>query len=140
MINSVGAGGILSLTEIVLADLVPLSERGSYQGAFGAIWSLASALGPVIGGAFATKNWRGLFWMNLPLTAIVFAIVAAFVDLPIPEGSFKSKIARMDFFGNAVFIPSITLFVVGLTYGGNTYPWTDVHVSSSSNLLSQSVC
>lgn len=53
--------------------------------------------------------------MNLPLTAIVFVIVALFVDLPIPEGSLASKISRMDFIGNAIFIPAITLLVVRLS-------------------------
>lgn len=52
--QGVGSGGILSLTEIVLSDLVSLSERGAFQGAFGAIWALASAIGPVIGGGEPT--------------------------------------------------------------------------------------
>lgn len=43
--QGIGAGFILSLVEIILADLVPLAERGAYQGAFGAIWALASATG-----------------------------------------------------------------------------------------------
>lgn len=127
-LQGVGSGGILTLTEIILADLVSLSERGAYQGAFGAVWSLASAIGPVIGGAWAQRNWRGLFYMNLPLTAIVFCIVGAFVNLKTPPGTMRSKLARMDWIGNLIFIPSITLLIVGLAYGGNQYLWTDAHV------------
>ncbi|KAG8896451.1 hypothetical protein FRC01_011810, partial [Tulasnella sp. 417] len=73
-IQGVGGGGILSLTEIVVADLVPLSQRGAYLGAIGAVWAIAAAIGPPIGGAFSQSNWRWLFYMNLPLTAIAMVL------------------------------------------------------------------
>ena len=62
--QGLGSGVILALTEIILADLVPLRERGAYQGAIGLIWSIASIIGPLVGGAFAQRQdwtWRGLF-------------------------------------------------------------------------------
>jgi MFS family permease len=126
--QGVGSGVILSLVEIVLADLVSLSERGGFQGAFGAVWALASATGPLIGGAFATKNYRWLFYMNLPLTACVFAIVALFMNLKTPPGTMKEKLARMDWIGNLVFIPSITIFIIGLVWGGQQFAWDSAHV------------
>lgn len=43
-----GAGGILALTEIILSDLVPLNERGMYQGLIGMVWSVACTLGPPV--------------------------------------------------------------------------------------------
>ncbi|KAG8918932.1 hypothetical protein FRC01_001574 [Tulasnella sp. 417] len=60
-IQGVGGGGILAMAEIVVADLVPLSERGNYMGIFGAVWAVASAIGPPVGGAFSQSNWRWLF-------------------------------------------------------------------------------
>lgn len=126
--QGVGSGAILSLVEIILADLVSLSERGAYQGAFGAIWALASATGPLIGGGLAETNWRWLFYLNLPLCLIISIVIGAFIKLKTPEGTMADKFKRMDWFGNFVFIPSITLFIVGLVYGGQTYPWTDAHV------------
>lgn len=60
-IQGIGGGGILSLSDIVVADLVPLSERGNFIGLFGAVWAIASAIGPPIGGAFSETNWRWLF-------------------------------------------------------------------------------
>ena len=47
-VQGLGAGVILALTEIILADLVPLRERGAYQGAIGLIWSIASIIGPLV--------------------------------------------------------------------------------------------
>ena len=38
------------------------------------------------------------------------------------------KLSQMDWLGNAVFIPSVSLFVIGLTWGGNEHPWKSAHV------------
>jgi len=126
--QGVGSGVILSLVEIVLADLVPLSERGGFQGAFGAVWALASATGPPIGGALAASNYRWLFYLNLPLTGVVFAVVALFMNLKVPAGTIREKLGRMDWIGNAIFIPSISLLIIGLVWGGQPYPWNSAHV------------
>ena len=84
-VQGAGAGGILALTEIILSDLVPLHERGLYQGMIGSVWSVACTLGPPVvgtlchyllispdsavqGGAFASRKdwtWRGLFCKTL---------------------------------------------------------------------------
>jgi MFS family permease len=62
VLQGIGAGGILSLTEIIVSDIVPLRERGKYVGIIAAVWALASLLGPVVGGALATAGqWRWLF-------------------------------------------------------------------------------
>lgn len=60
-IQGVGGGGIIALTDIIVADLVPLAERGPYLGIVGAVWAIASAIGPPIGGVFAESDWRWLF-------------------------------------------------------------------------------
>jgi MFS family permease len=57
-IQGVGGGGILVLTEIVVTDVVPLRQRGQYFAILGAMWSLGSVLGPVLGGGFAQNvSW-----------------------------------------------------------------------------------
>ena len=60
-IQGIGGGGIIALTDIIVADLVPLAERGPYLGIVGAVWAIASAVGPPIGGVFAESDWRWLF-------------------------------------------------------------------------------
>jgi MFS family permease len=65
-IQGIGGGGILTLTDIIVADLVPLAERGPYLGIVGSVWAVASAIGPPIGGVFAESEWRWLF-CTLPL-------------------------------------------------------------------------
>ncbi|GAA5971251.1 hypothetical protein JCM11641_008282 [Rhodosporidiobolus odoratus] len=127
-VQGAGGGIILAIVEVILSDIVPLSERGVYQGAFSATWTLASATGPLIGGAFASFDYRYLFWINLPISAIVCAVVIPCVKLNNPEGSFREKLRKMDWIGNFVFIPSMSVLILGLVWGGSTYPWRSAHV------------
>ena len=58
-IQGIGGGGILTMSEIIITDLVPLAQRGAFYGLFGAVWAIASAIGPPIGGALASAGaWR----------------------------------------------------------------------------------
>ena len=59
-VQGLGSGVILALTEIILADLVPLRERGAYQGAIGLIWSIASIIGPLVVCPTPTRTCRNL--------------------------------------------------------------------------------
>lgn len=130
-VQGIGSGGILTLTEIILSDLVPLRERGAYQGLIGLVWSIASVIGPVVGGAFAQRQsftWRGLFYLNLPLTAISIFLCLFFLNLKVPQSTFRAKIRRVDWFGNIIIIGSSTAFLLGLTWGGVRYEWSSAKV------------
>ncbi|KAF9457247.1 iron permease [Collybia nuda] len=126
-----GAGGILALTEIILSDLVPLQERGMYQGLLGSVWSIACTLGPPVGGAFASRKdwtWRGLFYLNLPLTGFAFVACIFCLDLKIPKTNLSQKLARIDWIGNAIIIASTTSVLLGLTWGGIRFSWSSARV------------
>ena len=61
-IQGIGGGGIFNLATTIISDLVPLAERGAYQGLLVLAWGVAAACGPIIGGAFAENaSWRWLF-------------------------------------------------------------------------------
>ncbi|KIO20426.1 hypothetical protein M407DRAFT_220692 [Tulasnella calospora MUT 4182] len=127
-IQGMGGGGILATGEIVIADMVPLRQRGAYMGALGAVWGIASAIGPPIGGAFSQSNWRWLFYMNLPLSAIALALVWFFLHLKVPQDDLRSKMSRMDWIGNMFVIVGTTLTVIALTWAGAKYPWSSYQV------------
>ncbi|CAK5275831.1 unnamed protein product [Mycena citricolor] len=112
----IGGGGILNLTEVLIADLVPLAERGLYQGLVGLAWSLASCIGPPIG------------VLNLPLTGVTFALVAVFLRVRTPPGSVKEKLGKVDWIGNALAIFGSGLVIIGLAWGGIRYPWASAPV------------
>ncbi|QRV88142.1 major facilitator superfamily transporter [Ceratobasidium sp. AG-Ba] len=127
-VSRIGGGGILTLTDIIVADLVPLAERGPFLGIVGAVWAIASAIGPPIGGAFAESSWRWLFYINLPLTGIAMALVLAFLRLNTPKEPFRQKIARIDWIGNFLVIGSTASTVIALTWAGARYSWSSVQV------------
>jgi MFS family permease len=107
-------------TEIIVADLVPLSERGAYFGIIGAVWALASAVGPPIGGALASAGqWRWLFYMNLPLTGLAMLLVLLFLKVKTPQTTMKEKLAQMDYacvpFNLLPSSPSLTLLLCTAT-------------------------
>ncbi|CCL98538.1 uncharacterized protein FIBRA_00537 [Fibroporia radiculosa] len=128
-IQGLGAGGVYTLSSIILSDLVPLRERGIYNAMLGIAWSTASGLGPIVGGAFAQSgNWRWLFYMTIPCAGLSAALVLIFVKLPTPHGDLRSKFKRIDWIGNAIVMASATSIVIGLTWGGVEYPWKSIRV------------
>ncbi|QRW06527.1 major facilitator superfamily transporter [Ceratobasidium sp. AG-Ba] len=127
-IQGIGGGGIITLTDIIVADLVPLAERGPYLGIVGAVWAIASAIGPPIGGAFAESNWRWLFYMNLPVAGVAMALVLVFLRLSTPKEPFRQKIARIDWIGNFLVIGSTAATVIALTWAGARYSWNSYQV------------
>ncbi|GAA5894341.1 hypothetical protein JCM6882_007636 [Rhodosporidiobolus microsporus] len=127
-VQGIGGGAILTMTEIVVTDLVPLAERGAYFGIIGAIWALASAIGPPIGGALASANaWRWLFYLNLPLTGLAMVLVLLFLNVKSPQTTMQEKLDQMDY-ANVLFVASSTATILGLTWGGVTYPWSSFRV------------
>ncbi|EIW60814.1 iron permease [Trametes versicolor FP-101664 SS1] len=128
-IQGIGGGAINTMFSIILSDLVPLVERGLFQGLVVIAWAFAAAIGPVVGGSLAQNaSWRWLFYINLPLAGIAFALVAVFLRVRTPEGTIREKLGRLDGTGNFLIIAGTTLALIALTWGGITYPWTNAHV------------
>ncbi|KAJ7187353.1 major facilitator superfamily domain-containing protein [Mycena filopes] len=129
-VQGIGGGGILTLTEIVTADLVPLADRGTYQGLLAMVWAFASFTGPPIGGALSQdgKSWRWIFYLNLPLAVLAMILVAMYLKLNRPQGSTRDKLANVDWIGNGIIIVGTSLAIIGLTWGGIRYPWASAQV------------
>src|SRR5580704_16889881 len=80
-LQGLGGGGLMVTISAVVGDLFTPRERGRYQGIFGAVFGLATVLGPLIGGFFVEElNWRWIFYINLPIGVAAFAVLA--VTLP----------------------------------------------------------
>jgi MFS family permease len=123
-IQGIGGGGIIAMTEIVVTDLVPLRWRGQWAGIIGAMWSIGSVSGPVIGGAFAEVEWRWIFWLNLPFIGVCVVMVPLFLRLNVIPQSIAAKLRRVDWIGTVLFVGSMASLLIPLTWGGVMYSWS----------------
>ncbi|PSN74827.1 MFS general substrate transporter [Corynespora cassiicola Philippines] len=128
-IQGVGAGGVYVLLDIICCDLVPLRERGKYLGLMFSWAGLAAALGPVLGGALADADWRWIFYLNIPICGVALGAILLFMRVKYTRSaSWKHALARVDYLGNLIFIPSIIAILFGLVMGGVQYPWSSWRV------------
>ncbi|KAK3936025.1 multidrug resistance protein fnx1 [Diplogelasinospora grovesii] len=129
--TGVGGGGLMTVAQMIVSDVVPLRERGKWQGILGAFVAIANGVGPVIGGALATSStdgWRWIFRLNLPLTVISVLCVIFIMPLKKVHGSWKVKLKAIDFFGTFIALAGSTVLMLGLTWAGSSYAWNSAHV------------
>lgn len=89
-----------------------------------------TGIGPFVGGAIVQKSsWRWVFLLNLPVGGLALFLVIAFLQVSHDkESTVKEKLKRIDYIGNAIFIPSVVSILLALTYGGTVYPWSSWRV------------
>ncbi|KAJ5929579.1 hypothetical protein N7454_006529, partial [Penicillium verhagenii] len=130
-LTGIGGGGLITLAQMIVSDVVPLRERGKYQGIMGAVVAIANGVGPIIGGALASishDSWRWIFRLNLPLTAICSVCVYLYMPLREVEGDWRLKVKAIDFVGVILALGGTAVFFLGLNWGGNEYAWDSPHV------------
>jgi MFS family permease len=124
--QGIGCAGINAMVEMVVCDLVPLRERGKFMGFIFAIYAVSTTIGPIVGGAFASRvTWRWIFYLNLPLAGLTLAMVLVSLSA-LPSGTSMSvrSLKRVDFSGNALLVATITSILLALTWGGGEQPWS----------------
>ena len=124
-VQGLGGGGLMLLSQAIIADVVPARERGKYMGIMGGVFALSSVAGPLLGGWFTEGiGWRWAFWMNLPLGAL--AIISAVIFLKLPQRP-KRKV-QLDTAGMALLAIASTCLVLTTTWGGTTYDWDSMPI------------
>ena len=123
-IQGLGGGGLMILSQSIIADVVPARDRGKYMGAMGAVFGLSSIIGPLLGGWFTESlSWRWAFWINVPLGLAAVAAAAIFLDLP------RHRLAvAIDWRGIATMAVATSAIILICAWGGHTYAWDSAQV------------
>lgn len=132
-IAGLGASVIFSGVMVILFMTIPLQQRPIYQGLFGAVFAVASVVGPLLGGLFTDKiTWRWCFYINLPVGAVsaFFTVFFLHLDqkLDTQAVGWLGKFKQLDPIGNLLFLPGIICLVLALQWGGVTYSWKDARI------------
>jgi EmrB/QacA subfamily drug resistance transporter len=124
-IQGIGAGGLMSLALAIIGDLVPPRQRAKYQGYFMAVFGTSSVLGPVVGGFLAGQSsllgvtgWRWIFFINVPLGFLAFAVVSRVLHLP-----HERREHRIDWPGALALITALVPLLI-VAEQGRTWGWT----------------
>ncbi|MFC7484894.1 MFS transporter [Luedemannella flava] len=118
-VQGFGAGGLMVTAMALIADVIPLRDRGRYQGALGAVFGVTTVIGPTLGGLFTDHlTWRWAFYINVPIAIVMIAITA--VAIPTVRAAVRPVI---DYAGIALVALGSSGLILGLSWGGNEYAW-----------------
>ncbi len=120
-ISGIGGGGLVILSQAILADVVSARARGKYMGAIGAVFAVSNVLGPVLGGWFVqVTGWRMIFWFTIPLAILAMVVAGIFI----PRDAHKRAGEKTDVWGIVFSSTFVVSLVLACSWGGDQYPWT----------------
>lgn len=124
-VQGLGGGGLMILSQAIIADIVPARERGKYMGPMGALFGISAVVGPLLGGLFTDHaDWRWCFWINIPFG--IAAFVTAWFTLRLPT---HRSTRRIDVAGIVLVVLATSGLVLATSWeswsGNRGYDWSD---------------
>ncbi|MFF5294318.1 MDR family MFS transporter [Paractinoplanes globisporus] len=120
-LQGVGAGGLLALTQVIMATMITPRQRGRYSGYLGAVLAVATSAGPLIGGVIVDTSWLGWRWcffVGVPFAIIAMLLLQKTLHLPVLKRN-----VRVDWAGAALITAAASLLLVWVTFAGDKYAW-----------------
>jgi EmrB/QacA subfamily drug resistance transporter len=119
-VQGLGAGGLITLSQTVVGDLISPRDRGKYQGLFAGVFASCSVAGPLLGGLITdVLSWHWIFYVNLPVGAAAMVLIG--VGL---KHRPNRVVHRIDYLGALLLSIATCCALLALSWGGNTYPWS----------------
>jgi len=124
-VQGLGGGGLISLAQTIIADIIAPKERGRYQVYIASVFVMSSLLGPVLGGFFTEHlHWSMIFWINLPLGLAAYMMTSsALKHLPRHD-----RPHDLDILGAVLIVSATVALMLALSFGGLRYPWGSVQI------------
>ncbi|MCG8397114.1 MFS transporter [Bacillus atrophaeus] len=118
-LQGIGGGIMMPMAMIVVGDLFTGKQRAKFQGVFGAIYGLASVIGPQIGGWIVdTLNWKWVFYINLPVGIVAVIFIARGL-----QGRKQTGPINFDIAGIFTMVVGVVSLLLALSFGGKDYAW-----------------
>jgi EmrB/QacA subfamily drug resistance transporter len=115
-IQGLGGGAIYALAFIVVGVLFPLDKRARMQGIISSIWGISSILGPLAGGLIVEHtNWRWVFFVNLPITAVAIGLIV----VGLKEEKTERHAPKLDLLGGTTLLVSLLLMFYALAHSAH---------------------
>ncbi|KAK3989377.1 major facilitator superfamily domain-containing protein [Cladorrhinum sp. PSN332] len=129
VLQGLGASGMTMLVKIIICDSFSLRDRAVYLAVTSVVWAVGSGVGPVLGGVFTEGvGWRWCFWINLPIGAVVWLVLAFYLDVPNPKTPVWTGLKAVDWTGSILIIGGTLMILLGLDFGDVMFPWESATV------------
>jgi EmrB/QacA subfamily drug resistance transporter len=113
-VQGLGGGGLFAVALSIVGDVIPPRDRGRYQGYFGAVFGVASVVGPLVGGFLVEQiSWRWVFYVNLPIGLVALAVINRVL-----RSDRRRSTARVDIAGSLLSVGGVALFLVAVQSAG----------------------
>ncbi|ACZ29335.1 drug resistance transporter, EmrB/QacA subfamily [Xylanimonas cellulosilytica DSM 15894] len=119
-VQGLGAGGLMALATILIADIVSPRERGRYMGLMGGVMAVSQVGGPLLGGVLTDSiGWRWNFFVGVPFAIAAIIVLQKTLHLP----ARPRRVAKIDYWGAALISLGVSLVLVWVTFAGNQFAW-----------------
>lgn len=137
--QGLGIGGLATLPNIILGDVVPPRQRGRYSGFIGMVFGVSMVVGPLVGGFLVDSplGWRWCFLITVPLALVAFVVVQFFLNVP----TLPRRDGPVDWLGAGLIFSAASSLILLLSLGGTQVAWSSpLALTLGAATLALTVC